>query len=166
MRGRKPDALAVRRRGKPTEAQVTVVGGGYAEKPDFVYASASLSQCWDELVGDGRAYASQDTRLLTQWVFWVELANQLMSRMLSQDGCTIESVTTAIQGENIVMVDSPFFKQFKQATDMAMKLADHFGGTPYARAKLGLTRAAEASIGEDVRMKVLKALEEHERRGD
>lgn len=165
-RGRKPDVLAVRRSGKPTEAKVVAVGEGYAEKPEFVLQSPALSACWDELVGDGTAYAKQDTALLTQWVFWSELANQCMARLLGRDGVTIDSLATALKGDSVMLVDSPYFRQFKQATDMVLKLADHFGGTPYARAKLGLTRAAEASLGEDIRRKVLKALDEHERRGN
>lgn len=144
------------------EAQPTTVSAnleGPAEKPPMVLASPNLSVRWDELIGDGSAYKPQDVPLLTQWVWWTELAIQLSRKMLSEGG-EIQTLADQWRGGNQVEVETPTLKQMQRATDMSLKLAEHFGGTPMARARLGLTRAATASIGEDIRLKVISAMRE------
>lgn len=140
-------------------------------KPRHVIESAVLSDIWDELVGDGSAYEAQDAPLLESWVFWTATKRQLEVQMLrGQDKSVIETCVVkgdaGDDGAPVGFTTSPLFRQYKQATDMELKLADHFGASLLSRERLGLARAATASIGADIRLKVLKALEEHERRGD
>ena len=168
MRGRKKEPGAVRDGRDPaTEiARVEAVPvtassnlEGPAVKPDWVASSPNLSQRWDELVGDGSAYKPQDVSMLFEWVFQTELALQL-SQLLMGDNGEIVTMVEEWRGENLVQVENPLLKQLNKATEMSLKLAEHFGGTPMARARLGLTQAVTANIGEDIRRKVLQAMRE------
>lgn len=173
MRGRKPKADAVRRgrtaAGELARAEraevVPDVLGGVAEKPDLVREVPTLSRMWDALVGDGSAYVPQDVPLLTSWVFYTELASQLMERSIGEDGETIDTIALAREDGSVKVKEGPYARQLRDATSMAMKLAEHFGGTPMARARLGLTRAATASIGEDIQRKIIKAMERSAKKG-
>ena len=120
---------------------------GYAEKPGFVASRPGLSILWDEVVGDGRAYKPQDVPLLTQMVFWMAQAGELMK--MSEDDPELDQ--------------SRLLRNLAKASDYSLKLAEHFGCTPMARARLGLTKAAAVSIGEDIRLKVIQAMDEIER---
>lgn len=168
MRGRKREPGAVRDGRTPAselarvEATPVVTSPnleGPAEKPEWVASVPNLSRRWDELVGDGSAYKPQDVALLFQWVFQTELAIQLAQRLTDEDG-EIVTMVDAWRGQNLVSVENPLLRQLRNATDTSLKLAEHFGGTPMARARLGLTQAATASIGEDIRRKVLQAMRE------
>ena len=173
MRGRKKEPGAVRNGRDPatelTRAVVVPAQQAPVVKPRHIARSPELSETWDELIGDGSAFEIQDTPLLESWVFWATTQRQLEAQMLNaKDRSTIETCVEVVDkdGNPAGFKTSPLFQQHKQATDMNLKLSEHFGASPLARARLGLTRAATASIGEDIRLKVLKALEEHERRGD
>lgn len=153
MRGRPTEQNAVRRGRTPASElamveEVEVMAAnpaldGYAEKPELVRSRDGLSRLWDEVVGDGRAFKPQDVPLLTQMVYWMATANALMEDERDADPNPARRLRT-----------------LSKATDYSLKLADHFGCTPMARARLGLTKAATASIGEDIRLKVLAAMEE------
>lgn len=166
MRGRKKEPGAVRDGRSPAtelarvEATPVVTSSnleGPAEKPEWVASTPNLSRRWDELVGDGSAYKPQDVALLFDWVFYTELAIQLSQEMLDEDG-RVRTMVEEWRGDNLVSVENPLLRQHKNAVDMALKLAEHFGGTPMARARLGLTQAVTANIGEDIRRKVIQAM--------
>ena len=166
MRGRKREPGAVRDGRDPAtelarvDAVPTEVASnleGPATKPDWVASTPSLSRRWDELVGNGLAYKPQDVALLFEWVFQTELAVQLSQRLTGPDG-QIVTMVDEYRGDDLVQVENPLLRQHKNAVDMALKLAEHFGGTPMARARLGLTQAVTANIGEDIRRKVMQAL--------
>ena len=168
MRGRKREPGAVRDGRTPAtelarvEAVPTEVSDnlrGPAEKPEWVASSPNLSRRWDELVGNGAAYKPQDVPLLFDWVFQTELAIQLSQQLTAEDG-TIRTMVDEWRGENLVQVENPLLRQYNKAVEMSLKLAEHFGGTPMARARLGLTQAVTANIGEDIRRKVLQAMRE------
>ena len=171
MRGRKKEPGAVRDGRDPaTElARVEALPAtapanleGPALKPAHVAANPNLSRRWDELVGDGVAYKPQDVPLLTEWVFQTELAVQLSQKLMGEDG-EVVTMVEEWRGENLVEVENPLLRQLRNATDEALKLAEQFGGTPMARARLGLTQAVTANIGEDIRRKVLQAMREASR---
>lgn len=168
MRGRKREPGAVRN-GRSPAAELARVGAepvevasnldGPAVKPAWIEAEPKLSARWDELVGDGVAYKPQDVPLLSEWVFQTEMAIQLSQRILDEDG-NVATMVDEWRGDAVVQVENPLLHQLRSATDESLKLAEHFGGTPMARARLGLTRAATANIGEDIRRKVLQAMRE------
>lgn len=174
MRGRKREPAAVRNGRDPsvelTRAVVVPAQERAVVKPEIIAESVELSDTWDNLIGDGSAYEAQDVPLLEAWVFWAVTQRQIEARMYNPKNGAIEtSLARGMiddNGDPEAIVASPLFRQLKQATEMNLKLAEHFGATPLARARLGLTRAATASIGDDIRLKVIAALEEHERRGD
>lgn len=169
MRGRKREPGAVRDGRDPASelARVQAVPvsvqsnlEGPAEKPEWVASVPNLSRRWDELVGDGSAYKPQDVALLFEWVFQTELAIQLSQRLTDPETGEIRTMVEQWRGDDLVSVENPLLRQLKVATDTSLKLAEHFGGTPMARARLGLTQAATANIGEDIRRKVLQAMRE------
>lgn len=157
MKGRPTKRNAVRR-GRTPATEIALVEDveamaanpaldGHAEKPELVGSREALSALWDEVVGDGRAYKPQDVPLLTQMVYWMALANDLMENEDEADPNPARRM-----------------RMLARASDYSLKLAEHFGCTPMARARLGLTEAAAVSIGEDIRLKVLSAMEEANKR--
>lgn len=169
MRGRKKGLVSIRDGRDPAteltkqivvEAQTDLLG-----KPIEIKNNPRLNGLWDSMIGDGRAFQPQDIPILANWMQWVDLAIQLRMRMTKEDG-TLETTVMRKRGEEYVEVDSPLFKQYIKATEMSTRLSEQLGGTPIARARLGLTRAATASIGDDIRSKVIQALEQRALEGN
>lgn len=158
MKGRPMEANAIRRGRTPASElalveEVEVMAenpalDGYAMKPPTISEKPALSAMWDQVVGDGRAYKPQDVPLLTQMVYWMAVADEIMS-----------------QDEEEEPSPSRRLRNLAKASDYSLKLAEHFGATPMARARLGLTKAAAVSIGEDIRLKVIEAMDQMEAKG-
>ncbi|WP_307739798.1 P27 family phage terminase small subunit [uncultured Parolsenella sp.] len=162
-RGRKPDALAVRRGGstadaavaEPVGAVVAAPADGVA-KPPSVSASGSMSALWDQLVGTGRAFKPQDAPYLEQLVFDLETVRQCRDNLLDADGNVRVLVGRGEPLEDGTYLDyreSPYLAVMDKAASRAMKLADALGLTPLARARLGLTQAsavATVSIADQI----------------
>lgn len=152
MRGRKPDANAIRR--KDDHAQITpaaVMDGGVEllEKPLEVMVSPAMSDTWDLVVGSGLAYKPEDAPMLTQLVFDLEVARQMRDRCVNERGEIIAMVGKGQPDENGDYMDykpNPHIKLMREAVAESMKLADQLGCTPLARARLGLTQAAGKAV--------------------
>lgn len=159
-RGRKPDALAVRRsRTSPSPVEVEVVPAGAARKPELVAANANLSEMWDVLVGDGAAYTESDVPILTSYVYWFEIAHELEARMLQGGSvCTIDVVEEP--DGSLSAASSIAFKQYEKAVSMCLKLANELGGTPIARARLGIAQGIEESVTNNIRDSIVRAVEQ------
>lgn len=158
MKGRPMEAGAIRRGRTPASElalveEVEVMAAnpaleGYAEKPPEVADNPSLSAMWDQVVGDGRAYKPQDVPLLELMVWWMAYGVEVMFQDVEDEPSP-----------------SRRLRNLARATDYSLKLAEHFGATPMARARLGLTKAAAVSIGEDIRLKVIEAMDQMEAKG-
>lgn len=154
-RGRKPDALAVRRNSTTADAAVATIGEGLA-KPPAVAAHAPMSALWDQLVGTGRAFQPQDAPYVEQLVFSLETARQCRQNLLDENGNVRVLVGRGepdADGRYRDYVESPWLKALNEATAQSLKLADALGLTPLARARLGLTQAtavATVSIADQI----------------
>ncbi len=153
MRGRKPQANAIRRADDHADiSPATVIGGagGPIAKPEEMSRSASLSALWDTVVGTGVAYDPRDVPLLEQLVFELEVARQARSRCYGEDGRLRLMVACGEPdpepGEALNLRPHPYIRQMNEATNQALKLADQLGCTPLARARLGLTQAAGRAV--------------------
>lgn len=159
MKGRKPEAGAQRRGGvddkrlakrvaDPTQA--VVIADSPLPMPPSVSSSPRRSELWMQVVGDGSAYAQQDTALLASFVTWMDAAEQIQYAMTNDDGGVL------------LMLDdkpSPFLKQLDLATKNMLKLADQLGCTPLARARLGLTEAAKNNLNVTIAERINRAVE-------
>lgn len=158
MKGRPMEVDAIRRGRTPATELALIENAevieanpaldGYAVKPSSIAEKPALDAMWDQVVGDGRAYKPQDVPLLTQMVYWMAVADEIMH----QDEEEEPSPTRRL-------------RNLAKASDYSLKLAEHFGATPMARARLGLTKAAAVSIGEDIRLKVIEAMDQMEAKG-
>lgn len=147
MKGRKPDALAVRR-GDPRG--VAQVGLSALDKPISVMAVPNMSDLWDLFAGSGLAYKPEDAPMLEQLVFDLELARQCRDKCIDETGSIRAMVGCGDPdpdtGEYLDMRPNPYLKQMREAVAEAMKIADQLGCTPLARARLGLTQAAGQAV--------------------
>lgn len=168
MRGRKPDENAVRRGTSPAReyAKVRLARAetppqfqGPARKPALVEASDELSYIWDEMIGDGSAYVRADEPLLEEWVYYTAMVRQIMAHMLGKDGNSIGTMLELGDPDAPKLKPSPYFRQLRDATETVLRIAEHFGGTPMARARIGLTQAASRAVADDVRSAVVRAVE-------
>ena len=159
MRGRKPQANAIRRGGAQPGAipvVATPVEHGVT-KPDEVIANPDLDALWDTVVGDGAGYLPQDVPILTQLVYWMDVARTCRERMTGPDGRTL--VTVDDTGRTI-----PYFTQMEKATAQILRLSDHLGATPLARARIGVTEAATQSMQVDIAARIRALMDEREGR--
>lgn len=162
MKGRKPDANAIKRIDQPKPVQATLVDGSphppAVEKPPTVAMSETQSAIWDLTVGTGACFEERDTPLLEQLVFLLDVAREARARTVDKDGRPILMVgkgpVDEVTGEYLDYAPNPYIKQAEDATNNALKLADQLGCTPLARARLGLAqsmdKAAKISIAEQI----------------
>lgn len=148
-RGRKPDALAIRRGGTTASIIPDNSSPQTLEKPPEVAMSPGMSELWDTFVGTGLTYQAQDGPALRNLVFTLELVRQLQSELIDENGNIRAMVGVGEPdpdtGEYLDMVENPRLKTMWAAQDRALKLADSLGIGPLARARLGLTQAAGAA---------------------
>lgn len=147
MRGRKPDANAIRRTGGAAivERSETAI-----EKPASVAAVPNLSDTWDMVVGSGMAYDSRDTPLLEQLVFNMETVRQCREACMDERGNIKVLIGCGdpdpVTGEYMDSKPNPYLKAMREAMAEVMKLSDQLGCSPMARARLGLTQASGKAV--------------------
>lgn len=159
MKGRKPKKDAIRRGRTPAdvlELQAVPVRAA-VEKPDEVLANPDLDALWDTVVGDGAGFAPADVPILTQLVYWLDVARTCRERMTGPDGRTL--VTMDDTGRT-----SPYFTQMEKATAQILRLSDHLGATPLARARIGIAETATQSMQVDIAAKIRALMDEREGR--
>lgn len=159
MKGRKPQKNAIRRGRTPAdvlELQAVPVAASIA-KPDEVIANPDLDALWDTVVGDGGGYQPQDVPILTQLVYWLDVARTCRERMTGPDGRTLVTV-------NDTGRTSPYFTQMEKATAQILRLSDQLGCTPLARARIGITETATQSMQVDIAARIRALMDEREGR--
>ena len=156
MRGRKPQAVAVRRGGADgvvIQADATTADG--ITKPGIIAAVPSMSRTWDAIVGHGFGYSESDVPFIAQLVFNVEVANQAFEKCLCEDG-SLKLMVPKYNRDGDICGErpNPYIKQANDSAAVALKLADQLGCTPLARARLGLTQnmtgAVQLSIAQQI----------------
>ena len=129
MRGRKPQAVAVRRGGADgvvIQADATTVDG--ITKPGSIAAVPSMSRTWDAIVGHGFGYRESDVPFIAQLVFNVEVANQAFEKCLGEDG-TLKLMVPKYNRDGDICGErpNPYIKQANDSAAVALKLADQLG---------------------------------------
>ena len=158
MKGRKPKQDAIRRGRQPFEELTPVQTSKHdLVKPEHILANPRLNQYWEIAVGDGHAYDEQDLPIILNYITYMDLADQLRDQLFDENGA-IQTIMgygpLDEEGMGGKVVESPYFKQYEKAVNMCLKLAQELGTTPMARARLGVTRAAEQSMNVDIGMKI------------
>lgn len=159
MRGRKPDAKAVRRSdgGEAVSSAISAtttaaveVQAGALSMPPSVAAHPHMAELWTSMVGRGLAYDERDAAMVEQMVFDLEMVDQCRRRVMGEDGQMRMLIPVGEPdpdtGEYEKYVPNPYIKQMREATAESLKLADQLGLTPLARARLGLTQAAGKAV--------------------
>lgn len=156
MRGRKPDALAVRRGGTTADivANAQVVDESALVKPERVAIDPYMNEMWDTMVGTGVAFESCDSPMLEQLIFQIRVVEDCRVHLFDPEGNmrTVVKEETEL-GDTLIKVN-PYLKIMNDAEKSVMKLAQELGLTRFARARLGLTQAmgqaAQLSIAEQI----------------
>lgn len=166
MKGRKPDAKAVRRKRAPAVVKAEIIEPrqqGIA-KPAEVLSNPDLSATWDTIVGDGIAYKEQDVPLLVQLVYWHDVLRTCRERMTGPDGRTLMTVIGVGEkgpdGKHKRSAPNPYFKQMAEATSQIMRLSDQLGCTPLSRARIGITETATQSMQVDIAQRIRQVMAE------
>ena len=154
-RGRKPDALAVRRGASTSDAAAPAPSGG-VEKPPAVLAHAPMSALWDQLVGTGRAFQPQDAPYIEQLVFSLETARQCRANLMDENGnvqVLVGKGEPDEDGRYRDYVENPWLSALERVGQLERLGRCALGLTPLARARLGLTQAtaiATVSIADQI----------------
>lgn len=170
MKGRKPQKNAIRRGRTPAdvlELQAVPVAASIA-KPDEVIANPDLDALWDTVVGDGAGYLPQDVPILTQLVYWLDVARTCRAAMTAPDGRTLMTVIgvgpKGPDGKHRDYRPNPYFSQMEKATAQILRLSDQLGCTPLARARIGITETATQSMQVDIAARIRALMDEREGR--
>lgn len=156
MRGRKPDALAVRRGG--TTADVVQVDAVPVDsslvKPDRIASDIYMSELWDSMVGTGAAFEECDSPMLEQLVFQIKIIEDCRAHIYDAEGNMRTVVKEETEFGDVLVKVNPYIKVMNDAEKSVMKLSQELGLTRFARARLGLTqamgKAAQLSIAEQI----------------
>jgi len=164
MKGRKPQADAIRRGRKPYDELMEVkVADGTLVKPAEIENTPRLNEYWEMVVGNGKSYTEQDLPTIMHYISYLDMAEQLRGVLFDEQG-RLQSVLgygpMDEEGNCSKPVENPYFKQYQQAVQMCMKLAQELGATPLARARLGVTKAAEQSMTVDIGRKIRDLMKE------
>lgn len=151
MKGRKPKQDAIRR--PPTPADIVRASGNTntggldrAEKPDEVFLQPQLNQIWDMTFGDGSAFKTCDVPMMTQYCWDTMLLQQIRAKITDTEDSSVEVLGQEDGIHGTVTTPSLWLKELDKTQSRQLKLADHLGISPLARARLGLTKAAEGSM--------------------
>lgn len=169
MKGRKPQKNAIRRGRTPSDVlELAATPVGRLQKPDEVLANPDLDVLWDQVVGDGVGYQPQDVPVLTQLVYWMDVAQTCRQAMTAPDGRRLVTViATGKPGPDGTYRDgkaNPYFAQMERATNMILRLSDQLGCTPLARARIGIAETATQSMQVDIAAKIRALMDEREGR--
>ena len=85
MRGRKPDALAVRRGSSTADISTTTavtVDDAALVKPESVSKTPILSDIWDNTVGSGISFRASDSPLIEQYVFNIAMVYESQRHLM------------------------------------------------------------------------------------
>lgn len=157
MRGRKPDALAVRRGASTADISTTTAATmeeGALVKPESVSLDPYQSEIWDTLVGTGAAFQEADSPMLQSLVFNIAIVEDCRKHIYDEDGTMRVISQDEDEYGNVVARANPYIKIMNDAEKLVMKMSQELGLTRFARARLGLTQAcgqaAQISVAEQI----------------
>lgn len=156
MRGRKPDALAVRRNKSTADlatSTATVMDGGALVEPADIANDQHMHDIWVSTVGSGAAFDACDSPVVQQLVFNIAILEDCRAHIYSADG-TMQTMIEIEDELGTVTRPNPYIKIMQDAEKSVLKLSQELGISRFARARLGLTQAmstaAQVSIAEQI----------------
>lgn len=161
MKGRKPDALAVRRGASTADISSpspSLVGQGALVKPESVSKTPILSDIWDNTVGSGISFRASDSPLIEQYVFNIAMVYESQRHLMDEDGTMHLTVEEEDAFGGIRIKENPYLKIRDNAMKTAMKLEQDLGLSPMARARLGLTQGMSANVQINIAKQIDAAL--------
>lgn len=157
MRGRTPNALAVRRGASTADISTStaeVVERGALVKPESVAVNPYMSDLWDSMVGSGTTFEAADSPMLQSLVFNIAIVEDCRKHIYSEDGTMNVLKTDEDEYGNAITRPNPYIKVMNDAEKLVMKMSQELGLTRFARARLGLTQAvgqaAQISVAEQI----------------
>ena len=153
--GRKPKTDAIRRGNKPRadvlSATVVILGG--MTPPPNVEENATMLQCWEWTVSNGR-YSQADVPMLTLLCEWWSIAEQCRTNLMSPGSGVITKVDTPMGARQ-----DPDVKTLQLATNQIRQLSSELGVGPLSRSRMNLMDATTASVAADVPAKIFKMID-------
>lgn len=158
VKGRKPDAKAVRRKHAPPQPEsvnlvAEIAPPSKLSVPEFVAENATMRTCWNEIVGDGYQYTDADVPQLEQLCYWYAVYRQCVANTVLPNGMVVTKMGRKTEdGEFDPMSTKahPDIKTAKEASGMFRTLAAELGVSPLARQKMGLMEAVTHSTQADL----------------
>lgn len=154
MRGRKPQADAVRR---GLTDQLLLAERGERRygvtAPDDIAADPIQSEIWDWLVPEVNHFSEQDIPQLRELVMWHAVFEQARQTVMAPDGSGRIAIFDRIGDKPILDANGkplPLFKKhpalsvMKEASAEIRALSDHLGLSPLARSRIGLFQTTAA----------------------
>lgn len=139
MKGRKPDANAVRRGARDGFQPSPSTPRAGVSMPDDVAADPTLCRLWQQVAPPVNPFIPSDTLLLRVLVEWLAIA-EAAQEQLKGDG---------IDGSICILIDDgkrarkhPALSVLKEASAEIRALSDTLGLSPLARSRIGLAQAA------------------------
>lgn len=164
-KGRKPKPDAQRRGGHSADGgavalEARVADGAPASlgpaKPAHVAVNATMSECWDNLIGAAPFLTQQDAPLMESYCYWYAVFRQALESTMTLDG---RVVTLVAKKDDDGMTDpstvraNPELRTAEKATEMLRKIGDALNISPTARIRTGIMAAMAASTVDDLARK-------------
>ena len=175
VKGRKPDANAVRRRKPPKDAgtvelvaEIVEQSDPIIQKPPAVASNVTMSECWDLVVGDGIQFTPADVPQLEQLCYWYAVFRQCVANTVMPDGRIVTKVGSDGEDGEIdqaTLRSHPDLRSAKEASAMYRQLASELGVDPLARQRMGLLDAVTKSTQADLVRKTEELFARFQKKG-
>lgn len=156
MRGRKPDALAVRRKTSTADlatATTIDVDDMQLVEPAEIAADPHMHEIWETTVGSGAAFDACDAPVVQQLVFNIAILEDCRAHIYKSEG-GMQTLIEESDEHGVKLKQNPYMRVMWDAEKSVLKLAQELGISRFARARLGLTKAmgtaAQLSIAEQI----------------
>ena len=143
MKGRKPDAMAVRRGLSQLPRQETQRG---IAMPDDIASDPVRSKIWSWVCPEVNTFAPQDVPIVRELVTWHAVFLQCEKEVMNENGSSNLIVPVGSSGKGAT---SPYLSQMKTASSEIRALSEMLGLSPLARSRIGLMDATTVKTAAD-----------------
>lgn len=165
MKGRKPEADAVRRGIVPTKPQILtkpIKEQNTLAMPQSVAENPLMCAAWEMLVGESTHYTQADIPLLEQACFYYSVMRQCIGNTIAEDG-TITTKVGRIGEDGAVLPETlkthPDIKVAQSMGAALQRTLAELGATPLARQRMGLMEAVTHSTQAEMFARVREAFD-------
>lgn len=156
MKGRKPDAHAIRRGVTDAYTIAAPEERHGLQMPDDIAEDPALAPIWAMVAPPANNFTQQDENLLRSLVQWSAVYTQACEAMTAKDGSGRKAILTmvgTVRGldgqERPVTKRSPAIQVMKEASAEIRALSDMLGLSPLARSRIGLIQATTVKTAAD-----------------